>query len=66
MISCIRRAFARKPHIQIVSHAMAPWLRIIGPNGEILASSETYADLSNARRAAKHWHDLTGWEVRDA
>ncbi len=41
------------------------WWRIKNRNGQILATSETYDSMSNARRAAKRFGKRHGIEVRE-
>ena len=42
------------------------WLRLVGANGNIVLTSEMYANRSNARRAAKVIAKWSGLQVRDA
>jgi uncharacterized protein YegP (UPF0339 family) len=64
MLTCIRRAFARKPHIE-VCYAREWFVRVKAANGEIMLVSETYDSKSNAQRAARNLKGLTGWAVKD-
>lgn len=68
MLSCLRRAFGRKPHLEVVLGPIsrAWFVRIKGANGEIMFVSEQYDSKSNAQRAARNLKGLTGWKVRDA
>ena len=43
------------PHVK--PSARPHYLRLVAANGQVLATSETYANLSNARRAVKAWHE---------
>ena len=43
----------RKPKIEIFPSADGPRVRVRASNGEILATTEAFASMGNARRAAK-------------
>lgn len=56
---------ARPFFLEVVCSPEGNWhTRIKARNGEIVQSAETYANASNAWRAANAMQADTGWEVR--
>lgn len=51
--SDIRPAFKRPPHIAIYRSPNGWRWRLVGGNGEVIASGEGYSTKSNARRGAR-------------
>lgn len=65
MIVRILKAVKRPPYIQVVRGPTAPHFRVRAQNGEIMFSSELYANESNAYRGARRLADLTGWKIKE-
>lgn len=61
------KAAPRPPHLEVVIHntSRKGFVRLRAANGEILMSTETYANESNVRRSARNIAEQTGFEVRE-
>lgn len=67
LCSLIRRLTGKRPpYIEVFSDAGDAYrVRIRGGNGEIMLSSEAYANESNARRAATDFAAIVGLKIKE-